>query len=31
MPEGKLPDAYGIHDRRFPSGFGAQILYPFKQ
>jgi sterol desaturase/sphingolipid hydroxylase (fatty acid hydroxylase superfamily) len=31
MPEGKLPDAYGIVDRRFPSGFGAQILYPFKQ
>ena len=31
MPKRKLPDAYGIADRKFPPGFGAQMLYPFKQ
>lgn len=31
MPEGKLPDAYGIDDRSFPESFGAQMLYPFQR
>jgi sterol desaturase/sphingolipid hydroxylase (fatty acid hydroxylase superfamily) len=31
MPENKLPDVYGIDDKRFPAGFGAQMLYPFRQ
>ncbi|MBS0249115.1 MAG: sterol desaturase family protein [Proteobacteria bacterium] len=31
MPEGKLPDAYGVDDEHFPEGFGAQLLYPFRQ
>jgi len=31
MPERVLPDAYGIADRSFPTSFGAQMLYPFKQ
>ena len=29
MPENELPDAYGIDDKSFPEGFGAQLLYPF--
>ena len=31
MPSNELPARYGIADRSFPSTFGAQILYPFKQ
>lgn len=31
MPEGKLPDAYGIADKTFPPGFGAQFLYPVRR
>ncbi|HEY7242723.1 MAG TPA: sterol desaturase family protein [Xanthobacteraceae bacterium] len=31
MPGNELPGAYGIADRSFPSTFGAQILYPFRQ
>jgi sterol desaturase/sphingolipid hydroxylase (fatty acid hydroxylase superfamily) len=31
MPSHELPGRYGIADRSFPSNFGAQILYPFKQ
>ena len=31
MPERLLPDAYGVADQAFPSGFGAQMIYPFKQ
>ena len=31
MPEHSLPDRYGVADRAFPPGFGAQMLYPFKQ
>ncbi|HLH98455.1 MAG TPA: sterol desaturase family protein [Xanthobacteraceae bacterium] len=31
MPENKLPALYGIADRAFPEGFGAQMLYPFRQ
>jgi sterol desaturase/sphingolipid hydroxylase (fatty acid hydroxylase superfamily) len=30
MPEGQLPDAYGVADRSFPPSFGEQMLYPFK-
>jgi sterol desaturase/sphingolipid hydroxylase (fatty acid hydroxylase superfamily) len=29
MPEGELPDHYGITDRTFPEGFGAQLVHPF--
>lgn len=29
MPENELPDAYGLADKSFPEGFGAQMLYPF--
>jgi sterol desaturase/sphingolipid hydroxylase (fatty acid hydroxylase superfamily) len=31
MPPEKLPADYGIADRTFPPGFGAQMLYPFKR
>jgi hypothetical protein len=31
MPQMQLPDAYGIADPAFPRGFGAQLIYPFKQ
>jgi len=31
MPEGELPSDYGIDDPAFPRGFGAQLVYPFKQ
>ncbi|MGE0564369.1 MAG: sterol desaturase family protein [Pseudolabrys sp.] len=31
MPKNELPDAYGIDDKAFPDGFGAQMLYPFRQ
>jgi sterol desaturase/sphingolipid hydroxylase (fatty acid hydroxylase superfamily) len=31
MPKKTLPDAYGIDDRSFPEGFGAQMLYPFRR
>jgi sterol desaturase/sphingolipid hydroxylase (fatty acid hydroxylase superfamily) len=31
MPEGKLPEAYGIDDKEFPGGFGEQLLYPFRR
>jgi len=31
MPAGELPDHYGIDDRSFPSGFGAQFVHPFTQ
>ena len=30
MPERKLPAAYGIADRSFPTSFGAQMIYPFR-
>ena len=30
MPKGVLPDRYGITDKEFPAGFGAQLAYPFK-
>jgi sterol desaturase/sphingolipid hydroxylase (fatty acid hydroxylase superfamily) len=28
MPKHELPDAYGVAERDFPSGFGAKLLYP---
>lgn len=31
MPAGELPDHYGIADRSFPAGFGAQLVHPFTQ
>jgi sterol desaturase/sphingolipid hydroxylase (fatty acid hydroxylase superfamily) len=31
MPENELPETYGVDDKEFPEGFGAQLLYPFKQ
>ena len=30
MPEGELPDRYGVDDVSFPESFGAQLLYPFR-
>jgi sterol desaturase/sphingolipid hydroxylase (fatty acid hydroxylase superfamily) len=31
MPEGELPDRYGVHDKHFPKDFARQLLYPFKR
>ncbi len=31
MPAGERPDSYGIDDRAFPAGFGAQLVHPFTQ
>jgi sterol desaturase/sphingolipid hydroxylase (fatty acid hydroxylase superfamily) len=31
MPKEALPDSYGVADQAFPPGFGAQMIYPFKQ
>ena len=31
MPKNELPDAYGVADQNFPSSFGAQLIYPFRQ
>ena len=31
MPEGQLPDRYGIAERDYPQTFGAQLVHPFKQ
>jgi sterol desaturase/sphingolipid hydroxylase (fatty acid hydroxylase superfamily) len=30
MPEGELPDNYGIDEPNFPAGFGGQMLYPLR-
>ena len=30
MPKKMLPEAYGVADKGVPSGFGAQLLYPFR-
>ena len=30
MPK-QLPEAYGVSDKAFPGGFGAQMIYPFRQ
>jgi sterol desaturase/sphingolipid hydroxylase (fatty acid hydroxylase superfamily) len=29
MPKNRLPETYGVADKGVPSGFGAQLLYPF--
>jgi sterol desaturase/sphingolipid hydroxylase (fatty acid hydroxylase superfamily) len=31
LPARPLPDTYGVADEAFPAGFGAQMIYPFKQ
>jgi sterol desaturase/sphingolipid hydroxylase (fatty acid hydroxylase superfamily) len=31
MPKEALPTQYGVDDQAFPPGFGAQMIYPFKQ
>jgi sterol desaturase/sphingolipid hydroxylase (fatty acid hydroxylase superfamily) len=31
MPKEALPQTYGVADRQFPQGFGAQMVYPFRQ
>jgi sterol desaturase/sphingolipid hydroxylase (fatty acid hydroxylase superfamily) len=31
MPKETLPASYGVSDQDFPPGFGAQMIYPFKQ
>jgi sterol desaturase/sphingolipid hydroxylase (fatty acid hydroxylase superfamily) len=31
MPEGKLPDHYGVAEREFPTSFPAQLVHPFMQ
>jgi sterol desaturase/sphingolipid hydroxylase (fatty acid hydroxylase superfamily) len=31
MPEGELPDHYGVGEREYPVSFGAQIVHPFTQ
>jgi sterol desaturase/sphingolipid hydroxylase (fatty acid hydroxylase superfamily) len=31
LPAAALPDNYGIADKNFPSTFGAQMVYPFRQ
>jgi len=31
MPEGKLPQVFGIDDHHHPEGYLAQLLYPFKK
>jgi sterol desaturase/sphingolipid hydroxylase (fatty acid hydroxylase superfamily) len=30
MPEGKLPENYGVSDPNFPTSFGGQLIYPFR-
>ena len=30
-PARSLPEGYGVADEAFPAGFGAQMIYPFKQ
>jgi sterol desaturase/sphingolipid hydroxylase (fatty acid hydroxylase superfamily) len=29
MPQGKLPQVYGVDDTQFPQGFVGQLIYPF--
>jgi len=31
MPMRSLPERYGVADQSFPPGFGAQMIYPFKE
>jgi sterol desaturase/sphingolipid hydroxylase (fatty acid hydroxylase superfamily) len=30
MPQGKLPENYGVSDPSFPASFGGQLVYPFQ-
>jgi sterol desaturase/sphingolipid hydroxylase (fatty acid hydroxylase superfamily) len=30
MPQHEIPGGYGVEDRKFPTSFGEQLLYPFK-
>jgi sterol desaturase/sphingolipid hydroxylase (fatty acid hydroxylase superfamily) len=30
LPDKVLPESYGVSDEGFPSGFGEQMIYPFK-
>jgi sterol desaturase/sphingolipid hydroxylase (fatty acid hydroxylase superfamily) len=30
MPEGRMPERYGVDDPEFPRGFFGQLVYPFK-
>ena len=30
LPDNVLPENYGVSDEAFPSGFGSQLIYPFK-
>jgi sterol desaturase/sphingolipid hydroxylase (fatty acid hydroxylase superfamily) len=30
MPAATLPESYGVSDKTFPAGFGAQMIYPFR-
>jgi sterol desaturase/sphingolipid hydroxylase (fatty acid hydroxylase superfamily) len=31
LPKSTLPETYGVADQSIPSGFGAQMLYPFRR
>ena len=31
MPEGRLPETFGVDDHAFPEGYVAQLLYPFQK
>ena len=31
MPEGRLPQTFGVDDHHFPEGYFAQLAYPFKK
>jgi len=31
MPEGRLPQSYGVDDEPVPSSFGAQLVHPFQR
>ena len=31
MPEGRLPEHFGVDDHDFPEGYFAQLVYPFKK
>lgn len=30
MPEGRLPQEFGVDDHHFPEGYFSQLIYPFK-
>jgi hypothetical protein len=30
MPDGVLPDDYGVHDANIPPEIGGQLAYPFR-